>query len=485
MRDYTLINLKAFHNITTHLLNPGIDIVVPKFHYEMLETYFNNDRMQLLVCPVGFAKSTTLKNFGLFTLLCDKETKFVLYLTSTKTKAIQQFTSFTRLLENDLLKLTYKYKIVESNKTTITIENEHGIQKRIYGASSGEGISGITFEQIRPNLIIIDDLEELDRAKSETLTEDTIEWLLLTLKSRLPSTSLGRMRMIGTNLTQNSIINRVLKNLPDKNGNTVFAEWKHYLYQALKDGKSIWEARFTTDSLLKEEQQNPFAFASNFMNEPLDIKSSLIKLHNLRYYDEYSKVDINQISIYADLTHTAKKTSDYVAIGVIGKSFDNQYYLLDYILDKITPEQSKHALINLYLKYKDKNVIRVAYDATSQDYWTEAVQKIATKEYNISLPIEGIKTNKDKVYEFNSIINVFTANNFFFNTQFLDDNEARKQLLLFPNGKHDDFVDMLTHALKVFEVTDPNQRKTVDLNHETVKELNTWEGWQEFNPFYE
>jgi predicted phage terminase large subunit-like protein len=471
----------TFHNLTTQLLNPGIDIVVPKFHYDMLETYFNDDRMQLLVCPVGFAKSTTLKNYGLFTLLTDSHTKYIIYLTSTKSKVIQQFTSFTKLLSDPNMQSLYEYKIIENNKTTITIEDKKGITKRIYGASSGEGISGTTFEQTRPNLIIIDDLEELDTAKSQERTEETIDWLLTTLKSRLPSTSKGKLRMIGTNLTQNSIINRVLKNIADKNGNNVFEAWNKYLYQALdNEGKSIWEARFSTDSLLLEQRHNPFAFASNFMNEPLDTKSSLIKLHDLRYYDEYSKPKINQVSIYADIAHTAKTTSDYVAIGVVGKSTDNQYYLLDYILDKISPEQSKHALIGFYLKYKDQNIIRVAYDATSQDYWTEAVQKIATKEYNISLPIVGIKTNKDKVYEFNSIINVFKSNNFFFNEQFLNDNEARNQLFLFPNAKHDDFVDMLTHAIKVFEVTDPNQQRTVELNTETVEQISKWEV---FNPF--
>jgi hypothetical protein len=39
---------------------------------------------------------------------------------------------------------------------------------------------------------------------------------------------------------------------------------------------------------------------------------------------------------------------------------------------------------------------------------------------------------------------------------------------------------MLTHAIKVFEVTDPNQQRTVELNTETVEQISKWEV---FNPF--
>ena len=58
-------NNKLFdhHIVVTSLLNSQGYLKPPKVHKEILDLYQNDDRLQSICCPVGFAKSTTLKSY--------------------------------------------------------------------------------------------------------------------------------------------------------------------------------------------------------------------------------------------------------------------------------------------------------------------------------------------------------------------------------------------------------------------------------------
>ena len=78
-------------------------IPVPSFHFDILNLYENNDRLQAILAPVGFAKSTTLRSFALKNLLDD--TKFQLYVSSSASKITQHFCMTSRGVEKQKAKM--------------------------------------------------------------------------------------------------------------------------------------------------------------------------------------------------------------------------------------------------------------------------------------------------------------------------------------------------------------------------------------------
>ena len=77
--------------------------------------------------------------------------------------------------------------------------------------------------------------------------------------------------------------------------------------------------------------------------------------------------DFDELFMHADTTHTGKSTSDYFALGVIGKSKkDNNFYMLDYVLEKMDVERQARNGIVMYQKFKSK-VKRFTYDEKSNN----------------------------------------------------------------------------------------------------------------------
>lgn len=264
--------IKDFHYLILPLLNQGLNEQeywdTPDFHWDLYNNFDMAVREQLTVAPVGFAKSTILKIWGCYQFLNSADS-YILYVSSSASKADKQFESILKILKDRTIQTIYKYTLIKNTMTECVIEFEEGQKQKFESIASGKDILGINFEGQRPTLILIDDIEEEDQARSIERTDKLMSWLLISLVSRLPSLTTGRVRMIGTVLSRDSLTNRILGK-SDKFNQGMFIDWGFNFYQALKDGKSIWEEKHSTAALLREQILKPQIFASNYMNEPLD-----------------------------------------------------------------------------------------------------------------------------------------------------------------------------------------------------------------------
>jgi predicted phage terminase large subunit-like protein len=484
--ENNLINeLWEFHKLVTRLTTGNSYIEPPLFHKEVLSNYLKEERSQLTVCPIGFAKSTTLKSYVLFRILNQNNNfKFILYASSTTKKAADHLTGLRLILKNKIFKTLFGHKIVKDNYYSLIIKLPNNEERKIEAVSDQSDILGITYENIRPMLIVVDDLEEIASATSIYQTNKKEDWLLETLTGRLPTLDTGYIRMIGTNLTRNSIINRILTDYKKIDNSQPYANWSKYKYSAIgPDGKSIWEDRHKTVSLLNYARLNPSSYASNYQNEPLDLSESLLTIDCIRTFNPTQLPEIISCSIYADLTQTKSKLSDYYSIGIIAKCIDKRYYLLDFIIKKLKYDEQIYTTINFYIKHKQKPIINFAYDAVAQDGFEIMAKKIALEEFDLSLPLRGIKAKGDKITEFNKIIPAFMSNRILFNPDIKDYDLLLKQLLYFPNDEHDDAVDMLSHSIGFYEA--PTVEKAGGPIELTTEEQEQWQKIKEENARYD
>lgn len=460
------VRLADFHYMCLPVLNPELEdkelIDVPFFHWELYQDLNKESRLHLMVAPVGFAKSTVLRIWGLFQFL-NKKDYYILYVSSSYSKAVDQFSGVVKILEQRFLQVIYGYSITNKNESEIVITFKDGKRSKFEAIASGSDILGINFEGIRPSLILVDDLEELEQAKNRDRTDKLQEWLLQTLVSRLPSIQDGRLRMINTVLTSDSLTNRILGKSPVVEHNN-FGDWTHSFYQALKNNKSIWESRHPTKNLLREQELRPHIFASNYMNEPLDSMDSLIKLEDIKYYSLIDLDKIPVVYVHADTTHTAKDTSDYFCLTVLGENMqDHNYYLVDFVLDKLDVESQALALIDMYIRFKEK-VKKITYDEKANQGFGFWVKKLAKDRFGISLPLEEIKYGGDKVAHFLPHQPHFKANRIYLPSNHKSTNLAVGQLLAFPaKSVNDDFVDGLSGVLDNYLI--PTKKQTDSMGY--------------------
>lgn len=449
------LSLIDLHSAITRIFTaPDEYLDPPEFHNKILNLYDSDNRFVCIDAPVGFAKSSTIKSYIIRNILdcpaSPNKAKLQLYVSSTSSKVERQFSSFIRFFNSKDAQIFYNFQTLKANSETIAIK-VHGEERRIYAISANSDISGINFENVRPSHIIIDDIEELDQAKSLDRTEALKNWVKQTLISRFPSLTEGKLRMIGTTLTAGAMITQIKKN------KWPIIDWSYHSFPALdENNRSIWEERpgFKTEVLLKEQALDPVTFAANYMNEPLDLTDSLLKEEDLRYYEHVDLSLFSEFFIHADLTQTAKQTSDFYACGVLGKNKkDNNFYLLDFTLSQEKdPSKQAEILINYYLKYRSKiGHKNITYDEkgyASFGYWCKEVAK---NKFNISLPLNPLKYPSDKVSHFTPHIVHFKANRVYLPSNHPSLQALTNQLLAFPSKSvHDDGVDLLSGLLDNF-----------------------------------
>jgi predicted phage terminase large subunit-like protein len=168
--------------------------------------------------------------------------------------------------------------------------------------------------------------------------------------------------------------------------------------------------------------------------------------------------------IHCDTTHTAKTTSDYFCLVVLGQNKkDKMYYVLDFVLEKIDPEKQAKELIHYFLKHQRK-VKKITFDEKSNNGFGYWVRKLAREEYNLSLPLEELRFNNDKVNHFTPHYNHFKAKRVLLPRNHPRISLAVDQLLAFPNkGSHDDFVDGISGVLDNFAVEDSDMDKYFEM----------------------
>jgi predicted phage terminase large subunit-like protein len=450
-----LEDIEVFHNFCLPILNPELEEVetfnVPDFHLQIYKDLLKDDRLQLTVAPVGFAKSTLLKILALYEVLIKKQVKFTLYVSSTDTKAVEHLGAIQKVLERGYFKRVFGYEILSKNTHEIIIlYNNH--KYKIEAVASGSDIAGKNFEGIRPALIIADDLEDLEQAKSIERTNKLQDWLFTVLIARLPSLQEGKIRMINTVLSLDSLTNRILGNSPNLQFKKDFKDWITYFYQALdSDQKSIWEERHPTEFLLKEKEIRPSTFARNYMNSPFDEGQSLIKYEMLRFYEYLNMDDFKDVYIHCDTTHTGKTTSDYFCLVVLAESKkDKNFYVIDFILEKMDVELQARKSILMYQKYKSL-VRKFTFDEKANQGFGFWIKKLAKEEYNISLPIQELKYPNDKITHFEPHMPHFIANRIYLPSRHKQQQLAVSQITSFPDKSiNDDFVDGMSGVLDNF-----------------------------------
>jgi hypothetical protein len=321
---------------------------VYKSVWQWLLTYAHKSRdfSQLaLGLPRGFAKTSLMKLFLLYCILFTNK-RFILVLAENTTKAINIVSDVMDMLSESNIKKTFgDWKVgVETDRQDL---KKFGFRGRniIIMAGTVETIRGITLKNVRPDVMIFDDIQSRSVAESKEVSDALEREMYGTaMKAKSPEGCL--FIFIGNMYPTKWSILRHLKTNPN---------WIKFIAGGiLADGTSLWEDLQPIEQLHKEFQNDllaghPEIFYSEVLNDENASANNAIDTSKIPIYP-YQNSDIPGGKFLIIDPSNDKHNSDAVSIGYF--EVHNGYPVLRELLEgRLSPGDTIRESLKLCFKH--------------------------------------------------------------------------------------------------------------------------------------
>ena len=349
-------------------------------------------------------------------------------------------------------------KVLEESAEAYEVElaDWEGCRVRIEAYGKGTTLRGINWNGRRPDIVILDDIQDFEDAQSEAILEKDWEWFLSDVKPLGKST---RIFIIGNNLGEKCIIERIFEHAKEFGFQTM-------RIPAIDDfGRPTWPEKFSLEYLEKEKEAYRKAGKLEiwYRERLCQAISSETQVFKRDYFNYFSPTRIQKLAqelpvfIAVDLAISQKESSDYTAMPVVAVDGDNRWYVLDCPYGRWTPSDAIEKLFWLVKKYRPLKVgvEKVAYQSAFEHF----LQKEMIRR-NFFFQVEELKANRHKELRIKALEPRFKAGLIYFPDTADWLSEMETELLTFPKGKHDDLIDALAY---IEQIAEPPQKKNFDI----------------------
>ena len=308
------------------------------FHLKIVKEAKYN-RFLAVAAPRGFAKSTILTLLTPSHAIFFKRKHFIVIAQSTYDKATQSLENIKKeYRENPKIK-ELGVRITKDSEGDSIFRHKDGFETRVLckGAEQLGGVRGEKFGAWRPDLILVDDLEDDELVRNPIRRKN----LRATFDEALiPAGDKETMDVIviGTILHDDALMALLVSK-------GEYPEYRKLLYKALGDsGKSLWPEKMSVAELEDLRAKKPAVFAKEYQNDPSHGDMNDIKASDFRrwkiiendyvLYDENDSIICRgelrtcRAAISCDLAWEEKRESDSTAI-VPGFLTPESYLLVD------------------------------------------------------------------------------------------------------------------------------------------------------------
>lgn len=329
-----MTNLQMF---VEDFLSDHVEVRIPEFHSLLYKVIPKNKR-NLIIAPRGFGKSKVCSIFFPLRQAIYALNKNIMIISASESLAIE----FLREIANELIlnnKIIAVFGKQDSKKWTekhIILAN--GVHIRARGAGS-------QMRGFRPDLIIMDDLEDEETAESAERRKKLKTWIFKACMNSLKPN--GQVVWVGTILNNLCLINEQFE---EKN------IWKKHKFQAYKNaieekGHELWPELWPHERLQeKKEEIGTFFFSHEYMNDPISDENAPIKEDMIRYWTALP----GQLSgvLILDPAYSEEKSSDYKTAALIGIDHLMNRYLCDLVHTRCKTGEYFNAIINLWKRHQ-------------------------------------------------------------------------------------------------------------------------------------
>ncbi len=410
-------------------------------------------KLAVIVAFRGSAKSTLITtSYVLWSILGVQQKKFIVICGQTDQKARQYLMNIkNELLNNELLKRDLgpfeEEKNSLGNATALIIKR---INVKIMISSIEQSIRGMRHGEYRPDLIILDDVEDINSVKTREGRNKTFNWLTGEV---IPAGSENtRVIAIGNLLHEDSLLKRLQKKIESgemKRLNGIYREYPIIDSQ----GNPLWLGKYPTQEHIeieREKTMNDIAWSREYLLKIISTDEQVVHPEWIQFYKELPHGGLRNISIGIDLAVSEKETADYTAM-VTGYVYGYGKNLKIYIQPNPINERLTFPVQVEYIKslvsIQKQKCFRVKLYIEDVGYQKALVQVLEGRQYDV----EGVPTGRsDKTTRLRLTTSFIKDGRILFPEKGCE--ELIEQIIGFGKESHDDLVDAFTILiLKVIE----------------------------------
>lgn len=462
------------------VLSKGYDqaTLSPPFHKELWDYACMDHRCVAIAAPRGHAKSTagTLA-YSLANVLF-RCRRYVVIVSDTIGQA-EEFVGQIRTelqTNEDLIELFGIKKndkgevdFIRDTNTDIIVQFTDGYKFRIRAKGAEQALRGMLWDGMRPDLIIVDDLENDELVMNDDRREKLKRWFFSALMPLLSPT--GQIRMWGTVMHMDSLLNNFMPEANTKfrrfiktNGLKEWMEWPDgrirgqwfgVKYKAHSEdmSKILWPERFPEaywKKLRADHADNGILdlYAQEYLNNPIDESVSYFKRADLipQTVEDEKKHEVEHRLRYyctVDMAISEEARADYTVFCIAGVDENKTIFIKNVIRERLDGREIVDYLLGLQRVYDFEAV------GVEEMMISKAIGPFLREEMiknNIFLNLVQLKhKGKDKIQRARTIQARMRARSVKFDKDADWYPYLEQELLTFPRGKHDDQVDALAY----------------------------------------
>lgn len=331
--------------------------------------------------------------------------------------------------------------------------------------------------------VLIDDpIKGRADADSPVKRDSLWNWFTNVLRTRA-MTKEASLIIIMTRWHEDDLVGRILDPQNPYYNEEEATSWRIINLPALADendvlgrqeGEPLWPERFDEEYLHGMRRNDPRGFTALYQGRPTPADGSMFKALHIRTYARMSEMPtMDSLRFYGASDHAVATGSanDKTCIGIIGLDRDDDIWLMpDLIWGRMPSDQQVERVIDLMLKYKpmmwfgEKGVISKSIGPFLRKRMLERRAYCAIDEI---APVEDKAQRAQSIFARHAMMKVHYPQ---FAKWYAD---ARDQLLKFPSGTFNDFVDMM--SLFGLGLMKQQPARMVKVRQEGIKPLTL--GW--------
>lgn len=268
----------------------------------------------------GSAKSTFISLALPIWAALEGKSKFILPFSDTAVQAKLNLSNIRHELEdNDLLKIDYGDQSAGISKQQEWTQNNLLLAcgARILSRSRGQRVRGLRHREYRPDLVIVDDPEELEKVQKKEYRDKTERWLRSDVIPAIEEFS-ARLIVTGNILHTDALMAR-LKNDPT---------FEHREYPLITNGGIVaWRGKYQTQESLDQQERKVgrTAWLREYLLKVVPPEGQEIKEEWIQYYDSLPKekdertgeehiAHVLSSGVGIDLAISKKETADFTSM---------------------------------------------------------------------------------------------------------------------------------------------------------------------------
>ena len=443
----------------------------PAFHVDIIRAAMRH-RHVAIAAPRESSKSTLLNFLYPFHGIMFKRFHFIILLSNTFKKAAMALDTIkNELKDNEKLKasLAVPIQITKDAEGDSEFRHPGGYMVKVLckGVDQIGSIRGVKFGAYRPDLIIVDDVEDDELVKNpmrrQELQNNVDEALM-------PAGEAEKCQFIwiGTILHDDSQLAKLVIHEGKYN------EYHKMFYQAHLNVKtdhesSLWPEKWTVERLNELMADKPLVYAKEYQNDPVAGRAQLFQEEDFRYWKaehgRYWLFDRNSVqaigsgslldckaAIACDLAWEDKRMADYTVILPGFLTPQSEILVWPYIAKKgMRPYEIEEILFHLVARLEalTRSRVPIGMEKAKLEKVMRWMLREAMKRRNKWLILKDLIWDGDKIQRVEVRLSARYNQHAIFHQQGMG--ELEHQLLRFPSAAHDDLPDALQGLVQMLQ----------------------------------